>query len=155
MSWFWQKTKEESARREQQAATQEKRGLLGKAARTAAPKAEAGTASAKKAGAKPAAKPTSESTANVDRTLLGPVVTEKAARLAESGTYVFAVTRHANKLDIAAAVAQLYNVHPIKVTVSNSQRKPKMFAQRYGRRAMTRKAYVSLTAGESIELFKS
>ena len=151
MAWFWQKTKEERARREQQAASQEKRGLIGGAA---APKEGKGAAA--KVAARPADKAaSSQSTTTIDRTLLGPVVTEKAARLAESGTYVFAVTRHANKLDIAAAVAQLYNVHPTKVTVSNSQRKPKVFAQRYGRRAMTRKAYVSLKSGESIELFKS
>jgi large subunit ribosomal protein L23 len=86
--------------------------------------------------------------------LLGPDVTEKAARLAESGTYVFAVAPHAGKIDVARAVQELYDVHPTKVAVLNSQRKPKVFAQRYGRRAAKRKAYVTLTPGESIELFK-
>jgi large subunit ribosomal protein L23 len=145
MAWFWQKQKDEESRKEQQAAAQEKRGKLG------------GTAVAEKPSKKPEAKKSaakSGSTASADRVLLGPVVTEKAARLAESGTYVFAVAKHAGKIDIARAVSELYDVHPTSVAVLNSQRKPKVFAQRYGRRASLRKAYVTLKAGETIELFK-
>jgi len=147
MAWFWQKQKDEASRKEQQAAAQEKRGKIGG---TAASKKPAGKA----AKGAPTTAGKSGSTDSADRVLLGPVVTEKAARLAESGTYVFAVAKHAGKIDIARAVSELYDVHPTSVAVLNSQRKPKVFAQRYGRRASLRKAYVTLKAGETIELFK-
>lgn len=150
MAWFWQKEKDEASRKEQQAAAQEKRGKIGAAPEAAKPAAKA----AKKGDAKKRAAAPSGSTDSADRVLLGPVVTEKAARLAESGTYVFVVAKHAGKIDIARAVSQLYDVHPTSVAVLNSQRKPKVFAQRYGRRASQRKAYVTLKAGETIELFK-
>ncbi|MFO0702884.1 MAG: 50S ribosomal protein L23 [Candidatus Andersenbacteria bacterium] len=150
MAWFWQRNKQEAERKEQQAATKEKRASLGKQP-TGTP-AVGGKAATKKAGAPATA---AAATPTADRVLLGPVVTEKAARLAERGTYVFAVARHATKIEVTRAVRELYAVHPTRVAVLNSQRKPKVFAQKYGRRAATRKAYVTLTAGESIELFKS
>jgi len=157
MVWFWQRKKVESEKKtaEQQAANQ-KKGLLarisGRSDR-AAPigkvvtprKASATGKAAKRAAAKPG---------SGFGVLLGPIVTEKAARLAESGTYIFAVAPTANKITIAESVRQVYDVHPIKVAVVNTRGKPKVFAQRYGRRASTRKAYVTLKAGETIELFE-
>lgn len=154
MAWFWQKKKEESERAAQQQATKEKRGLIGRAGTgtEAAPAKQP----AAKASVKPAATAAAAlATSTADKVLLGPIVTEKAARLAESGTYVFAVSPHATKIEVVRAVRELYNVHATQVAVLTSQRKPKVFAQKYGRRAAKRKAYVTLKTGEKIELFKS
>ena|SRR3990167_7151850 len=148
MAWFWQRKKEEKERREQALSSQTKKEQLGRVKKTSpSPVKVAETKLAKKSATK--------ITGIADRVLLGPFVTEKAARLGEKGTYAFMVTPHATKLQIERAVRELYTVHPTKVTVLNSQRKPKMFAQRYGRRSAKRKAYVTLKKGETIDLFKS
>jgi large subunit ribosomal protein L23 len=154
MAWFWQKKKEESERAAQQQATKEKRGQIGRAGTgtQVIPAKDAVVRGTKKPTAKVVA---AMATSTADKVLLGAIVTEKAARLAESGTYVFAVTPHATKIQVARAVRELYNVHTTKVAVLTTQRKPKVFAQKYGRRAALRKAYVTLKVGEKIELFKS
>jgi large subunit ribosomal protein L23 len=160
MAWFWQKKKEESDLKVAQTKSAEaKSNLLSRVAKPSgknAKSAQKGTAkkAAKKSSGKAAPTKMKGDASIAHRILVGPIVTEKAALLAESGTYVFAVTPHANKIEIARAIAGVYNVTPRKVTVVNEKGKSKVFAQKMGRRSGQRKAYVTLTAGESIELFE-
>lgn len=157
MAWFWQKKKEESEKQTAETrAAEKKQGLLNRISKT--PR-ETKTGASKRKTTAATKKPTTTKAITKKLgagfgVLVGPVVTEKAARLAESGTYIFAVTPKANKIAIAEAVSAVYNVHPVKVAVLNTMGKPKVFAQRYGRRASTRKAYVTLKKGETIELFE-
>ncbi len=164
MAWFWQrKTREKEQRDAQAQAVSQKRSMFASkdkpATKTAgkfkgAQKDSAKVGKAATKGSKAGAQMRQITGAKTYGILLGPIVTEKAARLAESGTFVFAVTPTANKIDIARAVASLYKVHPVDVSVVNGHAKPKMFAQRAGRRSSKRKAYVTLAQGEHIDFFE-
>lgn len=84
--------------------------------------------------------------------IIGPRITEKAAYSAENNAYVFNVVTSANKIQIARAIKALYNVDPVKVTVS--VKKPVAVLVR-GTRGMTKgekKATVFLPKGQKIEI---
>ena len=42
--------------------------------------------------------------------LIRPLITEKSTQLMEEGKYVFVVAKKANKIEIAKAVAEVFNV---------------------------------------------
>ncbi len=80
-----------------------------------------------------------------------PHVTEKAARANEkSNAYTFIVHKNANKTEIAKAIASLYDVVPVKVTVVNV--KPEVVTKRGARgvEKAYKKAVVTLRKGDSI-----
>lgn len=85
--------------------------------------------------------------------VLKPVITEKSLMQAGQGTYVFVVPMSANKLTIAEAVKTQFKVDPTDVRVSIAKGKLKRFKQIKGRRVDTKKAYVTLTKGQSIAAF--
>ncbi|MBI2426620.1 MAG: 50S ribosomal protein L23 [Candidatus Kerfeldbacteria bacterium] len=89
------------------------------------------------------------------RILLRPVVTEKAAHLQASGQYAFEVLRTANKREVAKAVQQAYGVTPTHVTIINTSARARRFGQHSGWTKATKKAIVTLKAGDKIELFES
>ncbi len=109
---------------------------------------------AKKSEAQTKERPVKTDTGDAYRVLIGPIITEKSARLAEQGTYVFAVAPEANKISVGRAVKEVYGVDPVKVTTSRQAGKAKMFSQRRGRRAGIHKAFVTLKDGQAIELFE-
>jgi len=87
--------------------------------------------------------------------LIKPVITEKATQMRERARQiVFIVHPGANKIEIRQAVEKAFNVKVIGVNVSN--RRPEKRAR--NRRAVhipgARKAYVTLAAGEKIDLFE-
>ena len=85
--------------------------------------------------------------------LLAPRVSEKTARLQEvSNQYVFEVAKTATKVDIKAAVEQIFDVKVEAVNVVNVKGKTKSFKFRQGRRGDWRKAYVTLAEGQSIDV---
>jgi large subunit ribosomal protein L23 len=86
--------------------------------------------------------------------LLSPRITEKGAYLSEKGCYVFNVSPRATKGEIAAAVKDVFKVVPRKVAVINTERKLKMTrgTNRKGSTAGSKKAYVYLKKGQTIEL---
>ncbi len=84
--------------------------------------------------------------------LLGPHVSEKAARLGDSSDYyIFKVSRKANKLEIKNAVEHLFKVN-VK-SVRTLKVKPKVRRTRFGlgNSAGFKKAYVRLEQGEDID----
>ena len=82
-----------------------------------------------------------------------PRVSEKTARLQElSNQYAFEVSRDATKADIKAAIEQLFDVTVEAVNVVNVKGKAKSFRQRQGSRGGSRKAYVKLADGQSIDV---
>jgi large subunit ribosomal protein L23 len=84
--------------------------------------------------------------------LLAPHVSEKAARIAESGdSVVFRVRPDATKPEIKAAVELMFEVKVDAVRVVNVAGKAKRFGGRPGRRSDFKKAYVSLAEGQSID----
>lgn len=81
-----------------------------------------------------------------------PVVTEKSTALSEFNKVVFKVSRDAEKTEIKAAVEALFGVKVLKVNTINTQGKQKRFKGTLGKRSDTRKAIVTLEAGQSIDL---
>ncbi|MFC4729768.1 50S ribosomal protein L23 [Coralloluteibacterium thermophilus] len=82
-----------------------------------------------------------------------PRVSEKTARLQElSNQYAFEVATTATKTDIKQAVEALFEVKVESVNVVNVKGKSKSFRFREGRRSDTRKAYVRLAEGQSIDV---
>ncbi|GAB3375601.1 MULTISPECIES: 50S ribosomal protein L23 [Lysobacteraceae] len=82
-----------------------------------------------------------------------PLVSEKTARLQEvSNKYVFEVATDATKADIKSAIEKLFAVKVEAVNVVNVKGKNKAFKFRMGRRADSRKAYVTLAEGQSIDV---
>ena len=78
--------------------------------------------------------------------------TEKATRIAAHDQYVVRVALDANKVEIRGAVEQLFNV---KVTQVNTQRchgKWRRVRVQRGRRPDWKKAVVTLTKGQKIEV---
>lgn len=92
--------------------------------------------------------------------LIEPVLTEKAARLAEEGRhYAFRVKKDANKLQIRAAFEERYpdvSVKEVRTMVVRGKRK-RQFTKRgliQGRAAGWKKAIVTLRSGE-IDLYET
>lgn len=90
------------------------------------------------------------------KVLIRPIVSEKSLHEASAvNCYTFEVRPTANKDQIAAAVADVFDVKVVKVRTLSLQPKSK----RTGRRrlpspqARTKKAYVFLAEGDSIDLF--
>lgn len=87
------------------------------------------------------------------KVLLGPLVSEKSARLAdESQQFVFKVLPDATKLEIKKAVEQMFSVNVKAVRVVNVKGKTKRFGRMLGRRNDWKKAYVRVQEGQEIDL---
>ncbi|XZF14636.1 50S ribosomal protein L23 [Chitinophagaceae bacterium MMS25-I14] len=90
--------------------------------------------------------------------LVQPVITEKVNNQIErSGRYTFVVDKKANKLEIKKAVEEFYGV---KVTDVNTSVVPGKLKSRFtkagyiqGQKSSYKKAVVTLSEGESIDLF--
>ena len=85
--------------------------------------------------------------------IIAPVITEKAATIAESGnTYVFKVKKSANKIAIADAVESAFNVKVVSVRTLNTKAKDKRVGRYTGKTQTYKKAYVTLADGYAIEI---
>jgi large subunit ribosomal protein L23 len=84
--------------------------------------------------------------------LRAPHISEKSARLQETSQYVFMVGPRATKQDVKQAVEGLFNVQVLSVNVSNRKGKTKAFRSRLGSRGGSRKAYVRLAEGQTIDV---
>jgi large subunit ribosomal protein L23 len=91
-----------------------------------------------------------------------PLITEKGMGLAATGKYVFMVDPNANKIEIAEAVHQIFSVDVLKVNTLRVKGIAKQGAVRSGRGSRRtsgkthtwKKAYVTLKAGQRIEVFE-
>ncbi|MBI5798928.1 MAG: 50S ribosomal protein L23 [Candidatus Yonathbacteria bacterium] len=84
--------------------------------------------------------------------IVRPHITEKAAILAEKGTYVFEVAKDTNKIEIAKAIEAIYNVKPTRVNIVNLPDTRVFIRNRKGVKSGIRKALVTLKKGEKIEI---
>jgi large subunit ribosomal protein L23 len=88
----------------------------------------------------------------LSRILIGPVVSEKSTRAADTGKQmVFKVLPDASKPEIRKAVEKMFDVEVTAVQVSNVKGKIKRFGQSVGRRSDWKKAYVTLAEGSDID----
>ena len=81
-----------------------------------------------------------------------PVVTEKATLLGERNTLVFRVKIDARKPEIKTAIETLFGVTVTGVNTLITKGKAKRFKGRPGVRSDVKKAYVTLSPGQSIDL---
>lgn len=85
--------------------------------------------------------------------LIEPVVTEKTSSQGEAGRrVVFRVDPRATKPAIKQAVEQVYGVNVEAVRTANYLGKKKRVTGHIGTRAQTKKAYVTLRSGQTIDL---
>ena len=89
--------------------------------------------------------------------ILRPVVSEKSYALLDAGVYTFVVAPDANKTEIRSAVESIFNVRVTKVNTLNRKGKRKRNRRTFtfGTRPSTKRAVVTLAAGDRIDLFES
>jgi len=85
--------------------------------------------------------------------LISPVISEKSYGLLDENKYTFLVPPTANKSEIKIAVEKLFNVKVTNVNTVNRQGKRKRTRFGYGKRKDTKRAIVTLAAGDRIDIF--
>ncbi len=85
--------------------------------------------------------------------IIRPVVTERSFDLMNDNKYTFEVAKKANKIEIAKAIEELFNVHVVKVNTLNVKPKPKRVRYAKGYTRTWKKAIVTLSEGDTIEIF--
>ena len=86
--------------------------------------------------------------------LVQPMVSEKSMIMMGDNKYSFIVARDANKIDIKQAVEKLFNVKVVNVTTRNQRGKLKRMGRYSGYRPNTKRAVVTLQAGDKIQIFE-
>ena len=91
--------------------------------------------------------------------ILHPVISEKSMDESQRGKYTFAVHDDASKIQIEAAVEEIFKVNVTKVNVLTTKTKEKRGGMRRsrvaGRTTAWRKAIVTLAPGQKIEFFEA
>ncbi len=89
--------------------------------------------------------------------LIRPVISEKTYALMNHNVYVFVVERRANKIDVRHAVEQAFGVRVDNVNTLNRRGKTtrNRRTNTVGRKADTKRAIVTLHAGDKIDLFET
>ena len=88
--------------------------------------------------------------------ILSPVISEKSYGLIEDNVYTFVVHPDSNKTQIKIAIEKIFKVEVESVNTLNRQGKRKRNRRTftYGKRPDTKRAIVTLVAGETIDLFE-
>jgi len=87
--------------------------------------------------------------------LIRPLISERSTELMEEGKFVFVVDKRANKIQIAQAVKEIFNVTVEAVNTVNVKGKTKHRGRIVGKTSSYKKAIVKLAAGETIEYFSA
>ena len=90
--------------------------------------------------------------------VIRPVISEKSMDVSGHGKYTFEVHREATKIQVKAAVEELFKVQVTAVNVLTTQPKEKRRGTRRGRisgfTSAWRKAIVTVAPGQKIEFFE-
>ncbi|GAA0194543.1 50S ribosomal protein L23 [Cytobacillus oceanisediminis] len=87
--------------------------------------------------------------------LIAPVVSEKTYALIDDNKYTFLVRPDANKTEIKIAVENVFGVKVTAVNTINRKGKTRRTRNGEGKRKDTKRAIVSVAAGQSIDIFSS
>lgn len=87
--------------------------------------------------------------------LLAPVVSEKTYGLLDDNKYTFVVHPDANKTEIKIAVENIFGVKVTAVNTINRKGKVRRTRTGAGKRKDTKRAIVSVAAGQSIDIFSA
>jgi large subunit ribosomal protein L23 len=82
-----------------------------------------------------------------------PIITDKATRLLETNQYSFVVDRYSDKLKIKASIEYLFDVKVVKINTCRLPRKKKRVGKFIGWKPQYKKAVVTLSEGDVINLF--
>lgn len=82
-----------------------------------------------------------------------PIITDKATRLLENNQYTFIVDRYSNKLLIKNAIEYLFSVKVTKINTCNLPKKQKRVGKYTGWKSQYKKAIVTLSKNDIINLF--
>ena len=85
--------------------------------------------------------------------LLAPVVSEKSYGLLDENKYTFLVHPDANKTEIKIAVEKVFGVKVNGVNTINRAGKRKRTRTGFGQRSATKRAIVTVAAGDRIDIF--
>ena len=87
--------------------------------------------------------------------IIEPVVSEKSYDLvAQNNTYSFIVDPRSNKTEIRQAIESIFEVRVVGVSTMNRQGKRKRTGATIGKRKNTKRAFITLADGDSIEFFE-
>ena len=87
--------------------------------------------------------------------LIKPLISERSTDLMQDGKFVFVVDKRANKIQIAQAVKEIFNVTVEDVNTINVKGKTKRRGRVVGKTNSYKKAIVKLKAGDTIEFFSA
>ena len=87
--------------------------------------------------------------------LLAPVVSEKSYSLLDENKYTVIVDPRANKTEIKIAVEQVFGVKVVSVHTLTRQGKTRRTRYGTGRRPNTKRAIISVAAGDRIDIFQA
>ena len=82
-----------------------------------------------------------------------PIVTEKSTDLMADNKYTFEVDLRANKMQVKAAVEEIFNVEVQQVNTQRVKGKLRRMGRHEGYTSDWKKAVVTLKPGHSIEVF--
>ena len=85
--------------------------------------------------------------------IIRPVITEHSYDMMNNNTYTFEVAKSSNKVEIAQAIEAIFNVKVVKVNTLNVKAKPKQRRGIAGKTRTWKKAMVTLSADDKIEIF--
>ena len=90
---------------------------------------------------------------NPYKLIIQPVLSERSMdQVTDSNVYTFKVHPDANKIEIKAAIEEIFKVKVIKVNTANFKGKPRRIRLQSGTRPDWKKAYVKLAEGSKIDL---
>ena len=87
--------------------------------------------------------------------LIAPVVSEKSYGLLDDNKYTFVVHPDANKTEIKIAVEKIFSVKVTAVNTLNRKGKTRRTKSGLGKRKDTKRAIVTVVAGQSIDIFST
>ena len=93
------------------------------------------------------------STLNNGNIIKYPLITDKSTRLLENNQYSFIVDRYSDKITIKNAIEYLFNVKVRKVNTCRLPRQKKRVGKYIGWKPNYKKAIVTLSEGDVINLF--
>ena len=82
-----------------------------------------------------------------------PLITDKATRLLENNQYSFIVNPSSDKITIKTAIEYLFDVKVIKVNTCHLPKKKRRVGKYIGWKSHYKKAIVTLSEGDTINLF--
>ncbi len=85
--------------------------------------------------------------------IIRPIISEHSYDMMQENVYTFEVAKSANKVEIAQAVEEIFDVAVVKVNTLNVKAKPKRVRYQVGKTRTWKKAMVTVAEGDSIEIF--